>query len=226
MAFVPTNACTVAPLFLFLETVMLVVSEQLADIAHLFVVNFKLQADVTYDDAIGRAVANVDASDPVKLILPLGKVKLNAVVTRKANLTISTYDTVFVPTNNTSFVWTHYGDYFTVEDCEVEGETVDTFRGFKVLNDATTKLSSYAFFKDVNLVDIYQALDFYNESGLGGACYRHKFSNVRIRNYTQTKDGGGIAFELDGGSFLSLNQCYVEYNDTFIKALNNPYRPV
>lgn len=31
MAFVPTNACTVAPLFLVIETVTLVVSEQLAD---------------------------------------------------------------------------------------------------------------------------------------------------------------------------------------------------
>jgi hypothetical protein len=126
--------------------------------------------------------------------------------------------------------------------------------------------------------DIYQAIDFYNTSGLGGACYRHELENVRITNYTNPKtragsfgirfggnvegdssgndsrlrgvfvkayeknviiqksvgtkftqcsiDGGGVALELDGGSYISLCQCYIEYNDTFLNAVNNPYRPM
>ena len=251
-------------------------SAQLADIADLFLVNFKLPAEVTFDEAVTRAIASADSSRPLQLTFPKGAVKLNAVVTRRKNLTISGYGTTLVPTNATEFMWTHYGDYFTSEGFEVEGETIDTHRGFKVSNDATTTLSSYAKFKDMNFVDVYQALDFYSLGGIGGAAYRHHIENVRIRNWTNPKtrvgsfgirfdgnvagdaagndttllnvfvkgyekniiikrsvgtkltqcsiDGGKYALELDGGSFLSLVQCYVEYNDTNFLLSNAPYR--
>lgn len=252
--------------------------EQLAEIVQVFVSDYLLPGDTTYDDAIGRAIASVGPNDMLTLTFPRGEVRLNSVVTRKDNLTISAYGTEFVPTNNTEWMWTHYGDYLVVQGCVVEGEDVDTYRGFKILNDSTTTMSNYAFFRDVTMFDVYQAIDFYMQSGIGGAAYRHKLSNVRIRNFTDPKtrsgsfgirfggntngdaagndskmfdvfvkgyeknliiqrsvgtkltdcsiDGGGIAIELDGGSFMTLSQCYVEYNDIVINAVNDPYRPM
>lgn len=158
------------------------VTTQLADIVHLNVKNFLILPETIFDLAIERALASVVDTAPIELMFPRGKYKLDSVVTRRKNLTIIANNVEFEPQSTTDFMWTHYGDNFTFEGGKVEGGTQDTFRFLKITNDATTVNSSYANIKNVVTEGLYQAFEFNMVSGLGGAAYRHKMQNVRIRN--------------------------------------------
>ena len=261
------------------EAIFSDLNEKITNAIDIPVKDFLQVPEETYDNAITRAIDSVITSQPITLTFPREDVKLYEVVTRRDFLTLNAYGTNFIPTSVSDFMWTHYGDYFTVKGCSVTPETTDVFRGFKHMNDAQTPLSSYGYYKDVLMTNLYQGIDFYNESGLGGACYRHRLNNVRviydreprkvlgsfgirfhnndvngdsagndtklidvfIKGYEKnlivgksvgTKlhmcglDGGAIAIELDQGSYFTVSQSYVEYNDTFISYINEPYRPM
>lgn len=195
----------------------------LSDVIHLNIEKFVEPTDTTYDTAIQRALASVTDGDAIELKFPRGKYKLNAVVTRRKNLNIIARGAEFIPQSNTSWMWTHFGENFFVEGCKVQGETVDTFRGFKVMNDATTLMSNYAHFKDMVMENLYQGIEFYMESGIGGANYRHKLQNVRVRNATVNGNSwvGSFGIRFGGNTNSDAAGNDSKLIDVFIKGYEN-----
>ena len=201
------------------------VDTQLADIENVLdvlVVKYKLPEETTWDNAIIRALDETSGAFSVCLVFPREIIYLGQVETRRHRLTISAYGAQFEPTIPDVFMWSHIGDFLKVEGL-VAGRTImedvnNNYNGFFIHNDITTRLSSYAFFQDVELNNFYQAIRFYNDGTLGGACYRHKLNNVRIRNWTDVKTRvGSIGLYLGGNVAGDASGNDTKLHDVFIK---------
>jgi hypothetical protein len=204
-------------------------ASSLAQLVTYNIKNFIQAPETVYDNAVTRIVDDITAKGlkRAKITFPRGEYKFNALTTRCDNLTIEGQDAKLIPTNNTNFMWTHYGDNFKVKGFYVEPDISDTFRVFKVLNDGTTS-SDYATFEDVEMYNCYQGIHIYMDGAISTGAYRHKIRNCKVRNFLNRPWTGSFGVFFDGntagnasGNDSVLIDCYVKGYESNIKVKNS-----
>ena len=200
----------------------------MAHIVEYDIKNYIKTPEIVYDNAVNRVVDDIKIKGlkRAKIFFPRGDYKFNALVTRCDNLTIEGSDAKLVPTNNTDFMWTHYGDNFKAKGFFIEPDA-NTFRIFKVLNDADTS-SDYATFEDIEMYNCYQGIHIYMDGTISTGAYRHKVRNCKIRNFLNRPWAKSFGVFFDGntvgnasGNDSVLIDCYIKGYESNIKTKNS-----
>ena len=170
-----------------------------------FVEHFGAKGDGVYNDTIYIQKSINFFSKGGTLFLKNKNYLIDTCTVRSSKpLTIIGYGARIIPNNLNEFCFIIYGNFNKIFGLKFEPQGNITenskYKAIQVKNDNLNKNSNYNLFRDLEMYNMYQGIEFNMDSLITGACYRHKIESCEIRNQTIKDWEGsfGINFEGNG----------------------------